>query len=86
MEPDLQRLLTEGSRRTPHKKQELVRITLRRYLPMVIEAESTQAKRITNIEPWPERELKRAYQRVGKEWDELEEAATRAQGAPDWND
>jgi hypothetical protein len=36
-EPELQQLLQEGARRTPHKKQELIRITLRRYLPRVIE-------------------------------------------------
>ena len=39
-EPELQELLREGARRTPHKKQELIRITLRRYLPKVIEQEA----------------------------------------------
>ena len=41
-EPELQQLLREGTRRTPHKKQELIRITLRRYLPKVIEQETAK--------------------------------------------
>ena len=86
-EPELQKLLREGARRTPHKKQELIRITLRRYLPAVIEAEAEQSHhRITNIEPWPKATLEKAYQRTGKEWDAIEEAATRAQGKPDFSD
>ena len=40
----LLRILEEGVRRTPHKKQELVRLTLRRYLPKVIEEESVAKK------------------------------------------
>jgi len=80
-------LLQEGARRTPHKKQELIRITLRRYLPKVIEAEAAQRRRRpTNIEPWPKAILEKAYRRVGKEWDAIEEAATRAQGKPGFND
>jgi hypothetical protein len=43
-------------------------------------------KRVTNTEPWPEEAVEAAYQRVGKEWDKLEEAATRAQGKPDSDD
>ena len=43
-EKDLMRSLNEGVRRTPHKKQELIRITLRRYLPQVIEEEAVQKK------------------------------------------
>ena len=80
--------LCEGALRTPHKKQELVRLTLRRHLREVIEQEAviTTARRVTNIEPWPEAVIARAYKRIGKEWDALEEAATRAQGTPDFND
>jgi len=81
-------VLREGTRRTPHKKQELIRITLRRHLRSVIEeeAEEGQGQRLTNIEPWPKGLLQKAYQRVGAEWDKLETIATRAQGKPDFND
>src|SRR5277367_4339984 len=87
-EPELQQLLSEGARRTPHKKQELIRITLRRYLPKVIEQEADKPKqrRLTNIEPWSKRTLEKAYKRMGLEWDALEEAAIRAQGKLDFND
>jgi hypothetical protein len=87
-EPELQQLLREGVRRTPHKKQELIRITLRRYLPKVIEQESEKPKRqrLTNIEPWPKRTLEKAYKQIGSEWDVLEDAATQAQGKLDFND
>ena len=86
-EPELQQLLREGARRTPHKKQELIR-TLRRYLPKVIEQEAAKPgrKRLTNIEPWPKSTLEKAYKVMGREWDTLEEAATKAQGKPDFND
>ena len=88
LDKSLQDALREGALRTPHKKQELVRLTLRRYLQEVIEQEAvvSSRRRITNIEPWPEAVLVRAYKRMGKEWDALEEAATRAQGTPDFND
>lgn len=87
-EPELQQLLREGARRTPHKKQELIRITLRRYLPKVIqqEARELKPKRLTNIEPWPKSTLEKAYKQLGQEWDALEEAATQAQGKLDLND
>jgi hypothetical protein len=88
LDQDLQSALRDGARRTPHKKQELIRLTLRRHLREVIEQEAVTepARRITNLEPWPRRVVERAYQRIGKEWDKLEEAATRAQGKPDFND
>jgi hypothetical protein len=87
-EPELQELLREGARRTPHKKQELIRITLRRYLPKVIEQEAVEStrKRLTNIEPWPKGTLDKAYKQIGREWDKLEESAARSQGKPDFND
>ena len=88
LDKSLQDALRQGALRTPHKKQELVRLTLRRHLREVIEQEAVvrSARRITNIEPWPEAVITRAYKRIGKEWDALEEAATRAQGTPDFND
>jgi hypothetical protein len=88
LEQDLQDALTEGVRRTPHKKQELIRLTLRRHLNEVIEKEATLKKepRITNIDPWPKGVVEKAYRRIGREWDKLEEAAIRAQGRPDMND
>lgn len=88
VEKELQDVLREGTRRTPHKKQELIRITLRRHLRPVIEQEAakTQSQRLTNIEPWPKGLLENAYKRVGAEWDKLETIATRAQGSPDFKD
>ena len=88
LDAETRRLLQEGSRRTPHKKQELIRLTLRRHLAKVIEDEaiSRPSRRLTNIEPWPEQVLKNAYRRIGKDWDKIEDAATRAQGRPDFND
>ncbi len=86
-EPELLSLLQEGTRRTPHKKQELIRITLRQHLASVIEAEATGPReRVTNIEPWRESDLKKAYKRVGADWDRLEDVATRAQGQPSFDD
>ncbi len=84
----LQEALREGALRTPHKKQALIRLTLHRHLREVIEQEAvaTVGGRITNIEPWPEPVVARAYKRMGKDWDAIEEAATRAQGRPDFSD
>ena len=81
-------MLQEGARRTPHKKQELIRITLRRHLRTVIEQEATKTEiqRLTNIEPWPRGLLEKAYRKVGAESDKLETIATRAQGEPDFKD
>jgi hypothetical protein len=88
LDEDLRNALREGARRTPHKKQELIRLTLRRHLREVIELEAVAKppRRITNIEPWPEAVIAAALKRAGKEWDEIEEAATRAQGKPGFND
>jgi len=84
----LQDALREGARRTPHKKQELIRLTLRRHLREVIEREAavTPASRLTNIEPWPEPVIARAYKRMGRDWDQIEKAAMLAQRKPDFND
>lgn len=88
IEKELQDALREGARRTPHKKQELIRITLRRHLRSVIEQESSKPPngRLTNVEPWPKSVLERAYKTVGNEWDKLETAAVRAQGKPSLDD
>jgi hypothetical protein len=88
IEKELHETLQEGARRTPHKKQELIRITLRRHLRSVIEEEATRSgeKRLTNIAPWPKRVLEKAYKTVGSEWDHLEGKAIRAQGKPDFKD
>ncbi|MEO5804328.1 MAG: hypothetical protein ABIR24_12445 [Verrucomicrobiota bacterium] len=86
-EKDLLRSLNEGARRTPHKKQELIRITLRRYLPKVIEEESIKKTgRITNVDPWSKSVLRELYSTRDREWEKVEDAATRAQGAPDFDD
>src|SRR5262245_42723603 len=89
LEKELHDLLTEGSRRTPHKKQELIRLTLRRHLRAVIEQEASASKpkRITNIEPWRRGALAAAYRRLAQEsWDKIEEVATRSQGRPSFDD
>jgi len=86
-DPEILSLLREGSRRTPHKKQELIRITLRRHLASVIESEASgERKRLTNITPWPEDELRKAYRRLGREWDQIEDLAIVAQGKPSFED
>lgn len=84
----LQKTLREGARRTPHKKQELIRLTLRLHLRDVIEQEAVpvSARRLTNLEPWPRRVVEKAYRQMGGEWDEVETVATRAQGTPDFKD
>ena len=88
LEKDLQDTLRDGAKRTPHKKQELIRITLRRHLRSVIEQEAEQSgnARLTNVQPWPKTVLEQAYRKVGAEWDQLETAASRAQGKPDFKD
>lgn len=76
-EKSLLATLNEGARRTPHKRQELIRITLRRYLPAVIEEESVKKApvRVTNIEPWPKGVMAQAYKRIqGENWDKIEAA------------
>jgi hypothetical protein len=81
IEKELMDLLREGVRRTPHRKQELVRLTLRRHLREVIEEEATKpAKgRVTNVEPWPSGVLAAAYKAIAPEgWDAIEAAAVRA--------
>jgi hypothetical protein len=81
MEKELMDLLKEGVRRTPHKKQELVRLTLRRHLREVIEEEAKPPTngRVTNIDPWPKGFLTAIYKEIEHEgWDKVEEAAVRA--------
>jgi hypothetical protein len=79
-------LLAEGARKTTLKKQDLVRTTLRRHLPEVIERESAKPKRITNVEPLPRGALARAYRQQGKEWDRIEAAGHAAQKPPSFDD
>jgi hypothetical protein len=88
LDQNLQNMLREGARRTPHKKQELIRLTLRRHLREVIEQEALveSAPRLTNVEAWPKRVIEKAYRRMGKDWNAIEDAALRAQGKPDFND
>jgi hypothetical protein len=86
-DPELLSLLTEGKRRTPLTKQELVRRTLRLHLRSVIDQEaSTPARRITNVEPWPPGVLAKALKKTKKDWEEIEAAAAAAQPAPRWED
>ena len=88
LEDDIQEILREGSRSTPHKKQELIRITLRRYLRSVVEGEARVVKipRLTSVKPWSNAALTRAYRNPDKEWNRIESIATHAQAAPSFND
>lgn len=89
LEKGLRDLLETGARRTPHKKQELIRITLRRHLRQVIEEETAAQPpgRITNVDPWPKGALAAAYKSIAHEnWDAIEEAATRHRKAPSFDD
>ena len=88
LDDDLLELLSEGARRTHQNKQTLVRLTLRRHLPEVIERESRKlpAGQITRLAPWPRGALAKAYKRAGKSSDGLEAAAVAAQGRPSWKD
>jgi hypothetical protein len=81
-------LLAEGARRTPLNQRELLRRTLRLHLRDVIEREAVQPQeRLTNLEPWPRGALARAYRRTAdKGWEDIEAAATVAQGLPAWED
>jgi len=88
LDEDLNELLSKGARRTRQKKQALVRLTLRRHLPEVIERESLKvpAGRVTSVAPWPRGALTKAYSRAGKSDDNAEASAAAAQGKPSWGD
>ena len=88
LDKDLHLLLSEGRRRTPLKKQDLIRRTLREYLPRVIEQASTK-RPLTNVPPLPRGTMGRVYKRLAQiepEWERIEEAAVKAQGHPSWDD
>ncbi|MGH7970086.1 MAG: hypothetical protein ACREIC_15305 [Limisphaerales bacterium] len=87
LDEELHSLLSEGVRRTPLNRRELLRRTLRLHLREVIEQEAaTSAPRLTNIAPWPRGALAKAYKRVEQTWERVEAAATSAQGRPSWDD
>lgn len=77
-----------GKRRTPLKKQELIRRTLRMHLRQVIDQEALgPAGRVTTVEPLPRGVMAKTYKRLArieKDWDRVEQAATKAQGIPSW--
>ena len=80
LDRELLSLLSEGRRRTPLNKQELVRRTLRRHLREVIESEAkSPISKLTTVSPWPRGALKRAYKRADKDWDDVEARAAAAQ-------
>lgn len=88
LEDDLIELLSKGAKRTRQKKQTLVRLTLRRHLPEVIERESLKvpAGRVTSVAPWPRGALAKAYKLVGKSDERIEASGAAAQGKPSWED
>ena len=88
LDKELHSLLSEGSRRTPLKKQDLIRRTLREYLPRVIEAEARE-RPLTNLPPLRRGAMAKVYKRLARtepEWDRIEQAAVNAQGHPRWDD
>src|SRR6266700_7762639 len=88
LDKELHLLLSEGGRSTPLKKQDLIRRTLREYLPRVIEQESRK-RPLTNLPPLRRGTMARVYKRLARtepEWDRIEEAAVKAQGYPRWDD
>jgi hypothetical protein len=83
----LSMLLAEGCRRTPLKRADLVRRTLRLHLRQVIEAEAAEQRPITNVKPLPKGALAKAYRQEAKEgWDKVEAAAVAAQARPGMED
>jgi hypothetical protein len=50
------------------------------------EAGKRSRRRLSRLEPWSGSTLEKACRQIGSEWHELEEAATKAQGRPDFND
>lgn len=88
LDGDLTELLREGARRTPHKQAALVRLTLRRHLRAVIDAEIRRSPTapLTNVKPWPPGTLVRAYRVTAREEAALEDAGTAAQSAPRMED
>jgi hypothetical protein len=88
LDRELHLLLSEGRRRTPLKKQELIRRTLRKHLRGVIEQESVKSP-LTNVPPLARGAMAKVYRRLGRvepEWDRVEEAAVRGQRPPSWGD
>jgi len=87
LDKEVRSLLAEGARRTRYNQRELLRRTLRLHLREVIEREAIHPEaRITNVAPWPRGALAKAYRRVEQEWEQIERAATAAQGPPSWDD
>ena len=87
LDQDLLSILAEGARRTRLNQRELLRRTLRLYLREVIESEALAMEpRLTNVEPWPRGALAKAYRQVEADWEQVEAAATAAQGRPSWDD
>jgi hypothetical protein len=87
LDQDLLSILAEGARRTRLNQRELLRRTLRLYLREVIESEALALEpRLTNVEPWPRGALAKAYHHVEADWEQVEAAATAAQGRPSWDD
>jgi len=86
LDGELTELLSEGTKPRHQNKQTLMRLTLRRHLPEVIEREACRvlAGRITSLAPWPSGALTKAYKRAGKSSDRLEAKAVAAQGRPSW--
>jgi hypothetical protein len=90
LDKDLLSLLAEGKRRTPLKKQELIRRTLRLHLRQVIDQEAfVPAARVTAVDPLPRGVMAKTYKRLArieKDWDKIEQAGIKAQSIPSWED
>lgn len=89
LDGEIVEILDQGVKRTPHDRLNLIRLTLRRHLGTVIQAESKEPGRLTSVEPLPKGVMARAYKRlakVDKDWDRVEATAVAAQGRPNWED
>ena len=88
LDADLHRLLSEGARKTPLQKQDLIRRTLRKYLPRVIDQESTRPL-LTSVARLDPGTMTKTYKRLARmepDWDRIEDAAVKAQSHPSWDD
>jgi hypothetical protein len=82
---ELQRQIREAARSTHLEQSEVMRQSIRLGLPRLLK-ELSETSPLTNVKPFPKGTLARAYRHSDPAWDRVEAAATRAQGAPSFDD
>jgi len=83
LDRNLHNMLRDGKKRTSLNPAELIRRTLRGHLSEVIEYESREPRRITNVAPLRRGLMAKVYKEIAHEgWDEIEAKATAAQLRP----